>query len=337
MDVRRVDPHWLIGGLAALLPVALIGALLVGSSVISWQQTWQSLAGDGGHTATILWQIRLPRVVLAAAVGAVLALCGAVMQGLFRNPLADPSLIGVSSGASVGASLAIVLAAAWLPGLVGLPVTAASAFLGGLLATLLVYRLATSALGTSVATMLLAGIAITALAGAAGSLLSYFADNTTLRRISLWQMGSLSGAGRDRAMLMAAVAVALAAWLPRYARPLNAMLLGESEARHLGVPVQAIKRQLIVLTALGVGCAVASAGIVAFVGLVVPHIVRLLAGPDHRYLLPASALGGALLVVAADTLARVVIAPVELPTGVITALLGAPFFVALLYQQRSRL
>jgi iron complex transport system permease protein len=131
--------------------------------------------------------------------------------------------------------------------------------------------------------------------------------------------------------------VALAAWLPRYARPLNAMLLGESEARHLGVPVQVIKRQLIVLTALGVGCAVASAGIVAFVGLVVPHVVRLLAGPDHRYLLPASALAGALLVVAADTLARVVIAPVELPTGVITALLGAPFFVALLYQQRSRI
>ena len=200
MDVRRVDPHWLIGVLAALLPVALIGALLVGSSAISWQQAWQSLAGDGGHTATILWQIRLPRVVLAAAVGAVLALCGAVMQGLFRNPLADPSLIGVSSGASVGASVAIVLVAAWLPGLVGLPVTAASAFLGGLLATLLVYRLATSALGTSVATMLLAGIAITALAGAAGSLLSYFADNTTLRRISLWQMGSLSGAGSDRAV-----------------------------------------------------------------------------------------------------------------------------------------
>jgi len=337
VDVRRVDPHWLIGVLAALLPVALIGALLVGSSAISWQQAWQSLAGDGGHTATILWQIRLPRVVLAAAVGAVLALCGAVMQGLFRNPLADPSLIGVSSGASVGASVAIVLVAAWLPGLVGLPVTAASAFLGGLLATLLVYRLATSALGTSVATMLLAGIAITALAGAAGSLLSYFADNTTLRRISLWQMGSLSGAGSDRALLMAGVAVALAAWLPRYARPLNAMLLGESEARHLGVPVQVIKRQLIVLTALGVGCAVASAGIVAFVGLVVPHVVRLLAGPDHRYLLPASALAGALLVVAADTLARVVIAPVELPTGVITALLGAPFFVALLYQQRSRI
>lgn len=337
MDVRRVDPRWLISTLAVLLPLALVISLLLGSGGFGWPALWQGLTGEAQHVATILWQIRLPRVVLAAAVGAVLALCGAVMQGLFRNPLADPSLIGVSSGASVGASVAIVLLAAWLPGLVGLPVTALAAFAGGLLATLLVYRLATSPIGTSVATMLLAGIAITALAGAAGSLLSYFADNTTLRRISLWQMGSLSGAGHDRALLMAGVAVGLALWLPRYAKPLNAMLLGESEARHLGVPVQKIKRQLIVLTALGVGSAVASAGIVAFVGLLVPHMVRLLAGPDHRYLLPASALGGALLVVGADTLARLVIAPVELPTGIITALLGAPFFVALLYQQRTRI
>ncbi len=337
MNVRRVDPRWLIALLALLLPLALLAALSVGSSGFSLPQLWRGLSGESDHVAAIIWQIRLPRVLLAAAVGAVLALCGAVMQGLFRNPLADPSLIGVSSGASVGASVAIVVAASWLPQAIGLPLTALAAFAGGLIATLLVYRLATSATGTSVATMLLAGIAITALAGAAGSLLSYFADNITLRRISLWQMGSLSGAGLDRALLMSALALLLGVWLPRYSRPLNALLLGESEARHLGIAVQRVKRQLIVLSALGVGSAVATAGMVAFVGLVVPHMVRMLAGPDHRFLLPASALGGALLLVLADTLARTVIAPVELPTGIITALLGAPFFVALLYQQRTRI
>lgn len=337
MNVRRIDPHWLIGSLALLLPFAMLLALALGSSHFSSQQLWQGLTGEAGHIATIVWQIRLPRVLLAAGVGAVLALCGAVMQGLFRNPLADPSLIGVSSGASVGASVAIVLASGWLPSLLGLPLTAAAAFAGGLVATLLVYHLATSATGTSVATMLLAGIAITALAGAGGGLLSYFADNATLRRITLWQMGSLSGATFERAVLMVVLALVLALWLPRFARALNALLLGESEARHLGIAVQRVKRTLIVLTALGVGSAVAAAGMVAFVGLVVPHMVRLLAGPDHRYLLPASALGGALLLVAADTLARTIIAPVELPTGIITALLGAPFFVTLLYQQRSRI
>ena len=336
-SVRRVDPRWLAAALALALPLFSLFALTVGSSALSWQQLWLAVNGEADHIGSILWQIRLPRVLLAAAVGAVLALCGAVMQGLFRNPLADPSLVGVSSGASVGASVVIVFAGSWAPEWVGLPLTALTAFVGGLLATAIVYRLATSTAGTSVATMLLAGIAITALAGAAGSLLSYFADNVTLRRISLWQMGSLSGASFDRALLMTSLAVVLAVVLPRFAQSLNALLLGESEARHLGVAVQNLKRSLIVLTALGVGSAVASAGIVAFVGLVVPHMVRMLAGPDHRYLLPCSALGGGLLLVAADTLARTVVAPVELPTGIITALLGAPFFVALLYQQRTRI
>jgi iron complex transport system permease protein len=220
-------------------------------------------------------------------------------------------------------------------GLLGLSLTSAGAFCGGILAVLLVYRLATGvgdtgATDTSVATMLLAGIAITAMAGALGSLLEFFADNEVLRRISLWKMGGLDGADYRRVAVAAAVGAALLAALPAYAVPLNALLLGESEARHLGIPVDRVKLALVFWVALGVGTSVALAGTIAFVGLVVPHLVRLVTGPDHRVVLPAAALAGASLLVAADTLARVVMAPVELPVGIVTALLGVPFFLSLL-------
>ena len=218
--------------------------------------------------------------------------------------------------------------------LMGLSLVAGGAFVGGFAATLLVYRLATSGIGTSVTTMLLAGIAIGALAGALNSLLSYFADNDMLRQISLWQMGNLSAASWAKVSIMGLVALILLVRFPRDSRALNALLLGESEARHLGIDVQRVKRRLIVLTALGVGVSVALAGMVGFVGLVIPHVVRLLIGPDHRWLVPCSALAGAILLVVADSLARVVVLPAELPTGILTALLGAPFFIALLLQQR---
>lgn len=289
-----------------------------------------------GQTQVILFDIRLPRILLALLVGAILASTGAVMQGLFRNPLADPSLIGVSGGASVGASLMIVLAGGAVESglLMGLSLVALGAFVGGFAATILVYRLATSGIGTSVTTMLLAGIAIGALAGALNSLLSYFADNDMLRQISLWQMGNLSAANWAKVWIMALVSLLLLVSFPRDSRALNALLLGESEARHLGIDVQRVKRRLIVLTALGVGVSVALAGMVGFVGLVIPHVIRLLIGPDHRWLIPGSAMAGAILLVVADSLARVVVLPAELPTGILTALLGAPFFIALLLQQR---
>ena len=297
----------------------------------------------GGHSEpsqiqSIIMEIRLPRLILALLVGAVLAILGAVMQGLFRNPLADPSLIGVSGGASVGASIVIVTAGgAMLSPLAGLSMVALGAFIGGVITTLLVYRVATSSLGTSVTTMLLAGIAIGAIAGAFNSLLSYFSDNQMLRQISVWQMGNLGGANWQKASLMAAVSLIIFSLLPSHAKSLNAFLLGESEARHLGIDVQRIKRQLIFLTALGVGVSVALAGLIGFVGLVIPHMVRLLIGPDHRALLPASALAGASLLLIADSIARVVVLPAELPTGILTALLGAPFFVALLLKQRGEI
>ena len=288
---------------------------------------------------TILFDIRLPRICLAILIGAILAISGAVMQGLFRNPLAAPSLIGVSSGASVGASVVIVLAGAWLQSnaALGLSLVAVGAFIGSFLVTVLVYRLSTSALGTSVTTMLLAGIAVSALAGAVSGLLSYYADNEMLRQISIWQMGNLSTANWQRVLVLAVVAILVLSLFPRESKSLNALLLGESEARHLGIDVQKVKRKLILLTTLGIGTAVAIGGMIGFVGLIVPHIVRLLIGPDHRWLLPASALAGGVLLLLADTIARIIIAPTELPTGILTAILGAPFFIMLLVQQRREL
>ena len=337
--MRHFSAGRLIGILLILLPVVALFSLTVGTVSISWLEALGAIFGNASSAQidTILFDIRLPRILLAIFVGAVLASTGAVMQGLFRNPLADPSLIGVSSGASVGASIMIVTAGGAIQGgaLVGLSLVSIGAFVGGFLATLLVYRLATSGMGTSVTTMLLAGIAIGALAGALNSLLSYFSDNDMLRQISLWQMGNLSGASWLKVSIMGVVAVLLMSLFPRDSKALNALLLGESEARHLGINVQWVKRRLIVLTALGVGVSVAVAGLVGFVGLIMPHIIRLMIGPDHRWLIPASGLAGAVLLVIADSLARVVVIPAELPTGILTAILGAPFFVILLLQQRK--
>lgn len=338
--MRRFSASSLITILTILLPVVALVSLIVGTVNISVLDALSATLGKvpNPQIDTILFDIRLPRILMAIFVGAVLATTGAVMQGLFRNPLADPSLIGVSGGASVGASIVIVAAGgAMLSPLAGLSMVALGAFIGGAITTLVVYRLATSSLGTSVTTMLLAGIAIGAIAGAFNSLLSYFSDNQMLRQISIWQMGNLGGANWQKVGIMASVSLVIFSLLPSQARSLNALLLGESEARHLGIDVQRIKRQLIFLTALGVGVSVALAGLIGFVGLIVPHMVRLLIGPDHRALLPASALAGASLLLIADSIARVVVLPAELPTGILTALLGAPFFVALLLKQRGQI
>lgn len=323
--------------LALMLPLALLTGIANGAVSLGPTQALRALlaGADSGQAAMIVQQIRLPRVLLAAVMGAVLAMSGAAMQGLFRNPLADPSLIGVTAGASLGASLLIVLGGGLLQGFVGLTLVSAGAFVGGVLAVLLVYRLANSENGTSVATMLLAGIAITALAGAVGSLLEFFTDNERLRQISLWKMGGLDGASPSRLVLASLVSGAVLLALPRYALALNTLLLGESEARHLGIDVDRTKLALIGWVAVGVGTSVALVGTIAFVGLVVPHVVRLWIGPDHRYLLGASALAGAILLVVADTLSRVVLAPTELPVGIITALIGVPFFISLLRQRHQ--
>lgn len=290
-----------------------------------------------GQAELIVGQIRLPRTLLGVATGGVLALAGVAMQGLFRNPLADPGLIGVSSGAALGAAIAIVFGASigGLPEALAPYLLSACAFAGGLLVTAQVYRLGRHNGQTSVATMLLAGIALTALAGALIGLFTYLADDATLRTLTFWNLGSLNGASYLRLWPLLLITLLVAYWLPRRVDALNALLLGESEARHLGFDVERLKVELILCTALGVGAAVAAAGMIGFIGLVVPHLLRLIVGPDHRILLPASMFGGAILLLLADLVARLALAPAELPIGIVTALIGAPFFLYLLIRGRS--
>jgi iron complex transport system permease protein len=286
------------------------------------------LPADDIERAALL-HIRLPRVVLALLVGAALAQAGAAMQGLFRNPLAEPGLVGVSSGAALAAVAVIVLwhAPPWV-----LP---AATFAGGLAAAWFVARIGSSNGYTRVATMLLAGLALNALAGAGIGFFSFIADDLALRSLMFWMFGSLGKAGWDEIALAAPLLLAALLLIPRDARALDALLLGEAEAGHLGVEVECVKRRLLLLCVLAVATSVSLAGIIGFVGLIVPHLVRLWAGPGHRLLLPASALMGAALLVLADLGARTWLAPAELPIGVLTALVGGPFFLALIVRYRN--
>ena len=277
-------------------------------------------------------------MLLSVVVGAGLAVSGAVMQGLFRNPLADPGLVGVSSGAALGAATAIVLGAALgapAAGALGPFLVAAAAFAGGLATTFVVYRIATARGRTSVTTMLLAGIAINALCGAGVGVLVLFADDGQLRDLTFWTLGSLGGAtwaALGVAAPLVGAAVVASPWL---ARALDALLLGEAEARHLGIRTDRVTAVAVTLSALAVAAATAVAGLIGFVGLVAPHLVRLLLGPGHRALLPGSALAGAALLVLADLAARTVLAPAEVPIGIVTAVAGAPFFLALLLRSEG--
>lgn len=336
LPMRSARPLFLVLGLLWLIAFWL--SLAMGPVALTLEQTFRALLrlaeiGDADvRAALIVGQIRLPRALLGVSIGTVLALSGVAMQGLFRNPLADPGLIGVSSGAALGASVAIVWGQLWgdVPVMLAPYLVSLFAFFGGLGVTVLVYRFGRRDGRSDVAAMLLAGVALTALAGATIGLFSYLAEDGALRAMIFWNLGSLNGASYVRLWPMLAVALAVTFWLPRRARALNALLLGESEARHLGVDVERLKRDVVLCTALGVGASVAAAGMIGFVGLVVPHLVRLIVGPDHRVLLPAAALAGGSLVLLADLLARLLLAPTELPIGTVTALLGAPVFLSLL-------
>jgi iron complex transport system permease protein len=304
-------------GAIAVAPADVAGALL----------RWLGGIAARGDDNVIL-ALRLPRLLLAVAVGAALATGGSTMQGLFRNPLADPGLIGVSAGAAVGAVAAIVLG-----GKAGSWIIAASAFVGGLVATTLVFLIGRRRPG--VANLLLAGVAINAIAMAGVGLLTYLATENQLRDLTFWSLGSLGGASWSRLAIVAPWIVLPLLCLPRAAAALNALLLGEGEAALLGFRPERLQPLLVALVALSVGASVAFTGVIGFVGLVVPHLLRMTYGPDHRFLLPASALGGAILLVAADALARTVVAPGELPIGVLTALVGGPFFLWLLLRRRG--
>lgn len=343
---RLLAPRPLFVGLGLLWCLVIWLSLALGPVSLPFVDTLRAglrllgvpVAAEGLEQAQlIVGQIRLPRTLMGLLVGAVLALSGVAMQGLFRNPLADPGLVGVASGAALGAALAIVLGSSLggLPEALAPYLLSVCAFLGGLGVTALVYRLGRHNGRTSVATMLLAGIALTALAGAGVGLFTYLADDATLRTLTFWNLGSLNGASYQRLWPLLLVVCVVAFWLPRRAEALNALLLGESEARHLGVEVEQLKRELVFCTALGVGAAVAAAGLIGFIGLVVPHLLRLLAGPDHRILLPASLLAGGVLLLFADLVARLLLAPAELPIGIVTAFIGAPFFLMLLIRGRG--
>ncbi|GAA4921982.1 FecCD family ABC transporter permease [Streptomyces coeruleoprunus] len=324
---------------AALLLLALLSAGLGAYDIPLGDVVGSVLhhAGLGGRALErsaegVLWNIRLPRLVLALLVGASLGCAGALMQGVFGNPLAEPGVIGISAGAAVGAvgsiALGLTFAGTWT--------VTVCAFLSGLGTVLLVYVMSRAGGRTEVVTLILTGIAVNAFAGALIGLFVFFADNAQITQITFWQLGSLAQATWPKVLAVLPCAVAGLALAPFHARSLDLLALGEGPARHLGVDVERLRITLILVVALLTAAAVAVAGIVAFVGLVVPHLLRMVNGPGHRFLVPASALGGAVVLVAADLAARTVAAPAELPLGVLTALVGSPFFFWLLRRTRRR-
>ena len=329
-------------GLAVALVVAVVASSMVGQLPIAPTEVvgtlLRALGISNGWQPTddlveaTLWVVRFPRVVMALAVGAALAVAGAVMQAIFGNPLAEPGVVGVSSGAALGASAAIVFGVTAL----GSWSIALFAFAGGLLATLLVYFVSRANGRTEVVTLLLTGIAINAFAGAGLAFLLFVGDTASREQVVFWQLGSLNGSLWNEVLIVAVITVAglVAAFLlaPRY----DLLALGERNARHLGVNVEALRVGSIVLVALLTGVAVAFCGIIAFVGLVVPHLIRMIIGPGHRYLIVASAVGGGALLTFADLLARTLVGGADLPIGMLTSLIGGPFFFYLLYRQRKR-
>lgn len=341
------DRSWRARATIALLAVALIivalFSLTTGASDASVRDLLAGwLFGDNevlsARDRIILYDIRLPRIVMGMLIGAALAVSGAVMQGLFRNPLADPGIVGVTAGAGLGAITVIVLGTTILGpvlALLGIYTLPLAAFGGGLLTTLILYKIATHNGRTSIATMLLAGIALAAMAGAFSGVLITLADDRQLRDLTFWGLGSLAGATWSKIAAAGPIIIAALVAGPFIARSLNAMALGEATAHHMGIPVQRFKNIAIVLVAAATGASVAVSGGIGFVGIVVPHLLRLLIGPDHRYLLPASALLGASLLLLADAVSRTIVAPAELPIGIVTAAVGAPFFLWILLRRRG--
>ncbi len=339
MAARRARPLLVVASLAVALIVAATLSLGLGAVPVRPAQVGAILAERAGldlgvaHTDAqdaVVWAIRLPRVLLGLLVGAGLAASGAALQGVFRNPLADPGVIGVSSGAAVGA-VAVIVGGLVAFGSASVPL---AAFAGGLAAALAVYFLARHGGRTEVVTLVLCGVAVNATAGAAIGFATFMADDAQLRSLVFWSLGSLGGATWKAVGAAAPFLLTGTLLLTRFGRPLNLLALGEREARHLGLRTERTRLGVIALAALTTGAAVAVTGIVGFVGLVVPHLVRLVTGPDHRVVLVASAVGGALVLVLADLAARTLAVPAELPLGVVTGAVGGPFFLWLLHRTR---
>ncbi|KHL14564.1 iron complex transport system permease protein [Mumia flava] len=331
----------LFGGLSVALVTLVVVSAGTGQLAISPSEVVGSVLHRIGIDAgpmpahpegdAALWNIRFPRVVMAVIVGASLATAGALMQGVFGNPLAEPSVVGVSAGAAVAAATAMVFGLAAL----GTWTVPALAFVGGLVTTLLVYALSRAGGRTEVVTLVLTGIAVNAVAGALLALLMFLADTQAREEIVFWQLGSLNGTRWDYVAVVLPFAVVGIGVAMLLSRKLDLLALGDRAARHLGVDVERLRIVSITLVALLTAAAVAFCGIIAFVGLVVPHLVRMVVGPGHRLLLPASALGGAVLLVAADLVARTAVPFAELPIGMLTSLIGGPVFFVLLRRTRA--
>lgn len=346
--VRLMNRLYSRTSLRAILTLSMISACWLAISVgatkadllfpIKLVADWFGLNAEGNHLISIVNNIRLPRVLLAILVGATLAVSGASLQGLCRNPLADPGLLGISSGAAVGAvSMIVFIGKVDLPTTIQPYIVPIAATFGAAIATFAIYRLAQVKGTMQIATLLLAGVAINALAGALIGLFSYLADDQALRLITFWMMGSLASATWSTLAVVTGPLVICVFLLIKKRNELNLFLLGEANARYMGVEVDSVKRQLLWLNAIGVGIAVSVSGIIGFVGLVVPHILRLSSGSDYRHLLVNSALLGGAIFILTDMVSRTLIAPAELPIGLVTSALGAPFFIALLIKQKKKL
>lgn len=334
-----------------LLAVVLLAAVITSACIGAFMFT----PGDAGHyllqglglqaipqgtdelARNVFLRLRLPRVILAGVTGAVLGVSGTLMQGLFRNPIVEPGLAGTSAGAALGAALVFVLGErttlAFTAPLGSLAVPAL-AFLGGFGATMLVYRVSASFGKVDVFTLLLAGIAVNAVCAAGTGFLSYIARDPQARNITFWNLGTFTTAEWRGVTLVSICFVVGFAWCMRYGKALNALMLGESEATYLGIDTHRLTLLLLVVNTLMVAVATAMVGVIAFVGLVVPHVLRMLKSSDYAFLLPASALLGAVVMELVDVVSRVIIAPAELPIGIITAVIGAPVFLAILLRQR---
>ncbi|MEL6535373.1 MAG: iron ABC transporter permease [Bacteroidota bacterium] len=340
---RKMSP---IAWVSVFLLVLVFLSLGIGAVPISPKEAFQILGYQiGWGTAVdstqeiVLLNIRLPRLLLTLMVGAALGLSGAVLQGLFRNPLVEPGIIGVSSGAALGTMIVILLLSAMVGELASgwaFWVRPLFAFGGGLAATLGTLKLSQFEGRTQVTYLLLAGIAINALAQAFIGLAIFFADDNQLRTYTFWTLGDLSGATWDKLYVLLPLVALCITGLLSMARSLNAISLGEAEAFHSGVAVEKVKRWAVLLSALVVGTSVAFVGIIGFVGLIVPHIIRIAFTSDHTIVLPASAIGGACLLLLSDMIARTIVSPAELPIGVVTATLGTPFFIYLIINAKRK-
>jgi iron complex transport system permease protein len=320
-----------VGGILVGL-VLMLYSLRLGAFSLSWMDVWDALMGRGEpNHVVIIRELRLPRAILGALCGGVLAASGVIAQAILRNPMAAPSLIGISSGAGFAAACAIVLPLPFTLPMIWLqPVVA---FFGSLLSAAAVFGLAKSEGRTDTATILLAGLAINSLTGAGTGLLTFLANDPQLRNISFWNLGSVAAAEWPQIMVLFIFSIPLLLSIFTSGNILNAWMLGEEEAQLLGVNVEAQKKLQMLAIALAVGAAVSFTGVIGFVGLVIPHILRFMIGADHRTLLPQSFIWGSVFLLFADLVSRVIVIPLELPIGIVTALIGAPYFIVLLRQQ----